>query len=307
MRINLLRAGAVAGALVIIATSTAVALAQGPALTMEIADRSVEFGAPVKVAGATDPALAGRTVDLQFAPDARTWTTVATTAVGQQGRYRFARSLPRSGALRVRLQPQDGAATASTAHSVTLRVAVSHRIGFRARRLNVTAGRRAVVAGRVSPAVSGVAVSLQARRRGRWVPLDRARTSRSGAFDLRDRAALAGSADVRVVAAPKAGIRFGKRGAGRLNVYRVAHASWYGPGFFGRQTGCGGRLGYSQLGVAHKTLPCGTRVTFRHRGRIVTVPVIDRGPYVGSREYDLTAVTAQRLGFRGHGPILVTR
>jgi rare lipoprotein A len=35
--------------------------------------------------------------------------------------------------------------------------------------------------------------------------------------------------------------------------------------------------------------------------------VIDRGPYVGGREYDLTAATAQRLGFYGHGPILVTQ
>ena len=37
------------------------------------------------------------------------------------------------------------------------------------------------------------------------------------------------------------------------------------------------------------------------------MPVIDRGPYVAGREYDLTAATAQRLGFSGHGAILVTR
>ncbi len=83
-------------------------------------------------------------------------------------------------------------------------------------------------------------------------------------------------------------------------------ATWYGPGFWGRRTGCGGRLGYSQLGVAHKTLPCGTKVTLRHRGRSLRVPVIDRGPYVGGREYDLTAATAARLGFKGHGGILTT-
>ena len=60
--------------------------------------------------------------------------------------------------------------------------------------------------------------------------------------------------------------------------------SWYGPGFYGNRTGCGGRLDYGELGVAHKSLPCGTKVTFRHRGRSVRVPVMDRGPYVGSRE-----------------------
>jgi rare lipoprotein A (peptidoglycan hydrolase) len=35
--------------------------------------------------------------------------------------------------------------------------------------------------------------------------------------------------------------------------------------------------------------------------------VIDRGPYVGAREYDLTGATARKLGFRGHGTILTTR
>jgi hypothetical protein len=45
----------------------------------------------------------------------------------------------------------------------------------------------------------------------------------------------------------------------------------------------------------------------RRGRRSVRVPVIDRGPYAGGREYDLTAATAQRLRFRGHGAILTTR
>ena len=53
--------------------------------------------------------------------------------------------------------------------------------------------------------------------------------------------------------------------------------------------------------------PLWRKVTFHHNGRTVTARVIDRGPYVGNREYDLTAVTAQRLGFKGHGTILATR
>ena len=90
-------------------------------------------------------------------------------------------------------------------------------------------------------------------------------------------------------------------------MYRSAYASWYGPGLFGNKLGCGGRLAPGSLGVAHKSLPCGTKVTFRHRGRVVRVRVIDRGPYVGGREYDLTAATARRLGFNGHGPVQATR
>ena len=96
------------------------------------------------------------------------------------------------------------------------------------------------------------------------------------------------------------------RRLGRLNVYRFTSASWYGPGLYGNRTGCGGTLAPGRLGVAHKWLPCGSRVTFRHRGRSVRVRVIDRGPYVGGREYDLTEATARRLRFRGHGAILTT-
>ena len=83
--------------------------------------------------------------------------------------------------------------------------------------------------------------------------------------------------------------------------------SWYGPGFYGNRTACGHTYSQSIHGVAHKTLPCGTKVTLRHGSRSVRVAVIDRGPYVGNREYDLTQATAQRIGFTGHGPLLCTR
>ena len=73
---------------------------------------------------------------------------------------------------------------------------------------------------------------------------------------------------------------------------------------FGLPIACpGGPLGVHQLGVAHKTLPCGTMVTFRYRGRAIRVPVIDRGPYIAGREWDLTGATAAALKFPGLGPI----
>jgi rare lipoprotein A (peptidoglycan hydrolase) len=59
--------------------------------------------------------------------------------------------------------------------------------------------------------------------------------------------------------------------------------------------------------VAHKRLRCGTRVTFRYGSRTVTVPVIDRGPFVGNREWDLTAATKRALGFPSTGVIWSTR
>ena len=54
---------------------------------------------------------------------------------------------------------------------------------------------------------------------------------------------------------------------------------------FGLPVACGGTLGVHQQGVAHKTLPCGTMVTITYNGRTVTVPVVDRGPYIAGREF----------------------
>jgi hypothetical protein len=66
--------------------------------------------------------------------------------------------------------------------------------------------------------------------------------------------------------------------------------SWYGPGFYGHRTACGYAYTREIMGVAHKSLPCGTLVTFRNisNGREVTVPVIDRGPYVTGRQWDMS-------------------
>jgi rare lipoprotein A len=78
--------------------------------------------------------------------------------------------------------------------------------------------------------------------------------------------------------------------------YTSAKATWYGPGLYGNHLACGGRLGRNTLGVAHKSLPCGTKVALRYRGRTVVVPVIDRGPYARGVSFDLTEATARKLG-----------
>jgi len=99
-----------------------------------------------------------------------------------------------------------------------------------------------------------------------------------------------------------AGDRYNTRAAGsdRVRVYDPDLSTWYGPGLYGNRLACGGRLGYSTLGVAHRTLRCGTRVSLLWRGRTITVRVIDRGPYSGA-EWDLTEATARRIGFSGKG------
>ena len=82
-------------------------------------------------------------------------------------------------------------------------------------------------------------------------------------------------------------------------VYRPSRASWYGPGMYGTRTACGTKLTKSTIGVANKTLPCGMRVAIYYRGQTLTVPVIDHGPYVAGRDWDLTAATARALGIDG--------
>jgi rare lipoprotein A len=199
------------------------------------------------------------------------------------------------------------AAPAQTTTQPTARAAHKPLIGVRHRKLDLRAGKRAVVAGRLAPGFAGLRVALQVKRGRGWKAIDRDRTNAAGRYRLRRRFRGTISRRVRLRVAGAPGVRPGKRRLGRLNVYRYAYASWYGPGLYGNRTGCGGTLHAGRLGVAHKTLPCGTKVTFKRGKREVRVPVIDRGPYVGGREYDLTAATAQRLGFRGHGTILATR
>jgi hypothetical protein len=76
-----------------------------------------------------------------------------------------------------------------------------------------------------------------------------------------------------------------------------SNVSWYGPGFYGKRTACG--LAYTEeiVGVAHRTLPCGTKVTFKNpaNGKVITTRVIDRGPYVAGRQWDLSGGLCKAL------------
>jgi rare lipoprotein A len=82
-----------------------------------------------------------------------------------------------------------------------------------------------------------------------------------------------------------------------VTVHRRATATWYGPGFYGRRTACGQKMTRSLVGVAHKRLPCGTQVALLYKGRTITVPVVDRGPFRPGTRWDLTSATAEALGF----------
>ena len=86
-----------------------------------------------------------------------------------------------------------------------------------------------------------------------------------------------------------------------FGAWRYGHASWYGPGLWGNKTACGQTLLPQTMGVAHKTLACGTNVKFVYRGKVVITQVIDRGPYIQGRAWDFTKAVSDALGFGGTG------
>jgi rare lipoprotein A (peptidoglycan hydrolase) len=135
----------------------------------------------------------------------------------------------------------------------------------------------------------------------------RTTTRANGSFALRWSPDRIGNYAVRAFGVHGKRTRGSVSEARRLTSYRQAGASYYGPGLYGNGVACGGTLMPGTLGVANKTLPCGTKVKLRYHGRSVTVPVIDRGPYVGGRDYDLTEATKERLGFPGVGTVLANR
>lgn len=84
---------------------------------------------------------------------------------------------------------------------------------------------------------------------------------------------------------------------------QVGIASWYGPGFHGKETAKGERFNQDKLTAAHRTLPLGIKVEVTNvtNGKSVEVEINDRGPYVNGRVIDLSRAAAIRLGMKEAG------
>src|SRR5271154_6158885 len=80
------------------------------------------------------------------------------------------------------------------------------------------------------------------------------------------------------------------------SIHTTGIATWFGPGFYGKQTACGQTLTPGVVGVANRTLPCGTLVRVTYKGHLLVVPVLDRGPYSHGADWDLTSGAAEALG-----------
>jgi len=182
---------------------------------------------------------------------------------------------------------------------------VASHVSLHVSRHSAMSGRSLVFRGRVRPG-GRRRVKLVLRGSGGGGVV-KATTRPNGAFAARWSPGRPGAYRVRAYGIHDRALRGSASVARRLTAYRQAEASYYGPGLYGNGVACGGTLQPGTLGVASKTLPCGARVTFRYHGRTVTVPVIDRGPYVAGRDFDLTEATRQRLGFPGVDTLLASR
>jgi Lytic transglycolase/Putative peptidoglycan binding domain len=80
-----------------------------------------------------------------------------------------------------------------------------------------------------------------------------------------------------------------------------SRATWYG--LLHHQTACGVTLHRNTIGVAHRNLPCGTKVALKYGNRYVLAHVIDRGPYTKGVRWDLTKGAAKALHFTGSDEI----
>jgi rare lipoprotein A len=315
---------AAAGALMLIVPTSAAALAAGQAdaqsaIQIDVNSGHVGFGHHVTVTGSAPAQAAGQTLRLEFArAGAARWQPLASTKIGGDGHFRFVTPLHRSGRLRAvpsggppaprSVTPvpggtgTTGGAPPALAPSASRPVVVASKLTLRQRSIAALDGQAVHVGGHLLPAVPGRSVRLEGRSRGRWQLLGTDRTGGGGGFDIRYRPGMTGPGG-QTLRVRFRGDRLNARslhGAGRVTTFTESLASWYDDA---GSTGCGFHAG---LGVANKSLPCGTKVTFRYGGRTVTATVDDRGPYVGGREWDLNQNTAGALGFGGVGTVWST-
>lgn len=276
------------------------ALAQtggSPSPEIDRAPRRVDFRSTVMIAGHLDGFEPGDMVTLERLEAGGSWRPVATRAVDKDGRVTLRAERVRVSA-DYRLHFTDET-EAEDATSDSVRVEVEPLLRFRPRPNDVYEDRPVKITGELFPKVSrDRRVVIQQWVDGSWRHLARVPV-RDGRFGF---SYTPGYRSHRTLRAVFIGgeLNASASVSKPLRVYESELATWYGPGFYGNSTACGQRLGYETLGVAHRTLPCGTRVSVFYRGRSITVTVIDRGPYT-SAEWDLTGETARRLGFSGKG------
>lgn len=303
---------ATAGALLLTLPATAVAAGAAAASTglrAHVTRHRIGLGSTTVLRGDAPSGDVGDRVVLEYEPaGADTWRWLDSGRVERSGAFVLRGRLTRSGTVRAFLPatqagsnaPRGASGSPAALSSTPVHVAVGAVFDVAGRRIEVLEGHHLTVRGRLLPGVARRRVALLERHGRGWAVLARSRTTRSGVFALRAPVTATGVHALRVVFA---GDRLNEAVStrdGELLGLRYTVASWYEDG---GETACGF---HAYLGVANKTLPCGTQVTFVHDGRTVTATVDDRGPYVAGREFDLNQNTADALDMHGVETILTT-
>jgi rare lipoprotein A len=157
--------------------------------------------------------------------------------------------------------------------------------------------------GTASPSAAGDTIEIE--RSGhqtgwRWAETVTATVAGNGSFSAVWQTNHIGRFAIRaVVASPSLAQAAATTPSLTITVYRPSLATQYGPGFYGRRTACGQKLEPNMIGVANRTLKCGSSVAIYYQGRTLIVPVIDRGPYANGADWDLTEATGRALGIDG--------
>jgi rare lipoprotein A len=162
----------------------------------------------------------------------------------------------------------------------------------------VPRGQVTVATGVLASSQEGQPVSLEIETKtGVWRAVETDIVEPNGEFSISWKASVVGTFAMRVVSGAMASSTSSvSTPEASLTVMPSVIATWYGPGFYGNRTACGERMTPYILGVADRTLPCGTAVTLYYNGQTLTVPVIDRGPYANGATFDLSSATAADLG-----------
>lgn len=279
-----------------IMTSTAQAIAVAPTtLKVKVAPKLVRVGSDVEVRG--NSGMTGRkNVKLLFrGAGTRSFDHLKKVKTDGKGFYSTGVTARNSGGFKVR--------TTAGEESPLRKIKVRSTLKLRKVHPYVRLGHKLRIRGIVKP--RGVRrIKIVIKGAGKTI---RTKATRHGGFAAGWRPKSSGTYRLRAFSAGNS-IAIGDESR-RFKVYglRPSGASYYGPGLYGGGVACGGTLKPGTIGVAHKTLPCGTRVTIRYQGKTVVAPVIDRGPYVAGRDYDLTAATRNRLGFGDVGTIWTNR
>jgi hypothetical protein len=297
-----------AGALAIVAPTSAVALAAGPPdaqTTLQITPASsrLDYGQALTVTGLAPSSDGGQRLALEYSAAGSPWRALAHTEVHSDGAFRLHALLTRSGAVRVAAVPAARATAvpavpatavpAVIAASPPQHVAVAAKLVASTGTIDALSGQELELRGMLLPRQAGRRVRLQVLARGSWRTLAVARTGAGGRFVLRYAPGETGKQSVRVSFAGDSANAEVNTAGRELILFEPAVASWYDDA---GNTACGF---HAADGIASKELPCGTKVTIAYHGRTVNSVVDDRGPYVAGREFDLDQSTASALGFDG--------